>query len=152
MPAIKWALAALCLVGVSASPAQAASYVLGDSLGLGVATVARIKNLSRLSVHIRGSKAVEQFAQVPAGSTVFLVLGTNDAHGSITRLDKSIDNIVNVAARKRITLVWMGPPCVRTSWDIAIARPRCDPAQQARRHLGPLREHARRADVLGRFP
>jgi hypothetical protein len=117
MLAIKWALPALGLLCVGAEPARAASYVLGDSLGLGVATAARLKNLSRLSVHIRGPKALEQFTQVPSGSTVFLVLGTNDANGSIARLDKSIDNIVRAAEKKNIALVWIGPPCVRTAWD-----------------------------------
>ena len=136
MLAIKWALPALGLLCVGVEPAQAASYVLGDSLGLGVATVARLKNLSRISVHIRGPKALEQFAQVPSESTVFLVLGTNDANGSIARLDKSIDNIVQAAEKKNITLVWMGPPCVRTSWD-----------PRARELDGMLREKLARTSV-----
>ncbi len=91
MLAIKWALPALGLFCVSAGPAKAASYVLGDSLGLGISMVAHLKNLSKISVHIRGPKALDQIAQTPPGSTVFLVLGTNDANGSISRLDKSID-------------------------------------------------------------
>ncbi len=136
MLAIKWALPALGLLCACAGPAQAASYVLGDSLGLGVATAARLKNLSRISVHIRGPKALEQFAQVPSGSTVFLVLGTNDANGSIARLDKSIDNIVQAAEKKNITLIWMGPPCVRTSWD-----------PRARELDGMLREKLARTSV-----
>ena len=51
------------------------------------------------------------------GRPSFSSLGTNDAHGSIARLDKSIDAIVRAAERKNITLIWMGPPCVRQSWD-----------------------------------
>ncbi len=117
MLAIKWALPALGLFCVSAGPAKAASYVLGDSLGLGISMVAHLKNLSKISVHIRGPKALDQIAQTPPGSTVFLVLGTNDANGSISRLDKSIDDIVQAAEKKNITLVWMGPPCVRKPWD-----------------------------------
>ena len=116
MQVIKWALPALGLLFVSAQ-AQAAGYVLGDSLGVGVAQAAHLKGLARISVHIRGPKALQQFAETPAGSTVFLVLGTNDANGSIAKLDKSIDDIVQAAARKNITLVWMGPPCVRKAWD-----------------------------------
>jgi lysophospholipase L1-like esterase len=104
----------------SASPATAAVYVLGDSLGEGVAEVAKpkgAKGLAKISVHIRGPKALQQIAQTPAGSTAFLVLGTNDAEGSIARLDKSISDIVSAAEKKNITLVWMGPPCVRKAWD-----------------------------------
>jgi hypothetical protein len=120
MRAIKSVLAALGLCCLSsAAPAQAAptAYVLGDSLGLGVAMVSHLKNLSRISIHIRGNKMQEQIARTPPGSTVFLVLGTNDANGSIAKLDKSIDDIIQAFERKHITLIWMGPPCVRQSWD-----------------------------------
>ena len=120
----KWALPALGVLccGVVAAPmaAQAAMYVLGDSIGEGVAEVARkdhAKGLAKISIHIRGPKALQQFAQTPPGSTAVLVLGTNDAEGSIAKLDKYIDNIVSAAAQKNITLIWLGPPCVRKSWD-----------------------------------
>ena len=85
--------------------------------GAGRPKAAHAKGLAKISVHIRGRKALEQIAQTPPGSTAFLVLGTNDANGSIARLDKSIDDIVSAAEKKNITLVWMGPPCVRKSWD-----------------------------------
>ena len=113
---IAWALAALGILGMCGQ-ANAAAYVLGDSLGLGVAQAGHLKNLSKISIHIRGKKMMEQIAQTPPGSTVFLVLGTNDANGSIARLDKSIDHIVQAMEEKNINLVWMGPPCVRKSWD-----------------------------------
>jgi hypothetical protein len=121
MRAIQWGLPALGLLCGSAAPAQAAAYVLGDSLGEGVAQVAQkkdhAKGLAKISVHIRGPKALAQIAQTPPGSTAFLVLGTNDAEGSIARLDRSIDDIVRAAEQKNLTLVWLGPPCVRKSWD-----------------------------------
>jgi lysophospholipase L1-like esterase len=115
------ALAALGPVCWSAPAAQAATYVLGDSLGAGVVqavqTKGHIKGLARIGIHIRGPKALAQFAQTPDGATVFLALGTNDAEGSIARLDKSIEDIVQAAEKKDITLIWLGPPCVRKSWD-----------------------------------
>jgi hypothetical protein len=121
MRAILWALPALgvwCWYPAQAqAAAQAATYVLGDSLGEGVAQAAHVKGLAKISVHIRGPKALAQIAQTPPGSTAFLVLGTNDAEGSIARLDKSIDDIVRAAEKKQIALVWLGPPCVRKSWD-----------------------------------
>jgi hypothetical protein len=117
MRAIQWVLPALGLLCWCPAQAQAAAYVLGDSLGEGVAQAAHVKGLAKISVHIRGPKALGQIAQTPPGSTVFLVLGTNDAEGSIARLDKSIDDIVQAAAKKQITLIWLGPPCVRKSWD-----------------------------------
>jgi hypothetical protein len=118
MRAIRWALPALGLCCCSSpAPAQASAYVLGDSLGLGIAQVSHLKNLSKISIHIRGPKMQAQIAQTPPGSTVFLTLGTNDANGSIAKLDKSIDDIVQAFEKKNITVIWMGPPCVRQSWD-----------------------------------
>jgi hypothetical protein len=117
MRATVWTLPALGLFCAATVQAQAAAYVLGDSLGLGVAQAAHLKNLSKISIHIRGSKMLKQIAQTLSGSTVFLVLGTNDANGSIARLDKSIDAIVHAMEKKNLTVVWMGPPCVRKSWD-----------------------------------
>jgi hypothetical protein len=93
------------------------SYVLGDSLGEGVAEVSHLKGFAHVSVHIRGPRTLEQLAQTPPNATVFLVLGTNDANGTIARLDKSIDDIVHAAEAKNIALIWLGPPCVRQSWD-----------------------------------
>ena len=118
MRAIKWALPALGLCCFSSTaPAQAAAYVLGDSLGLGVATVSKLTNLWKISIHIRGNKMQEQITRTPPGSTVFLTLGTNDANGSIAKLDKSIDDLVQAFEKRNITVVWLGPPCVKQSWD-----------------------------------
>jgi hypothetical protein len=114
--AIASLLPALGICGLTGS-AHAAAYVLGDSLGLGVAQASRLKNLSKISIHIRGKKMMEQIAQTPPGSTVFLVLGTNDAEGSLARLDQYIDDIVQAMEKKNITLIWLGPPCVRKTWD-----------------------------------
>jgi lysophospholipase L1-like esterase len=122
MRAISFLLPLLGLMPLGGSAAAATGvpadgYVLGDSLGEGVAEVSHLKGLAKVSVHIRGPRTLEQFAQTPPNATVFLVLGTNDANGSISRLDKSIDDIVQAAAHKNINLIWLGPPCVRQSWD-----------------------------------
>jgi lysophospholipase L1-like esterase len=124
MRAISWLLLGglLPLAALVAAPAAATGlpgdgYVLGDSLGEGVAEVSHLKGLAHVSVHIRGPRALEQLAQTPPNATVFLVLGTNDANGTIARLDKSIDDIVHAAQAKGIALIWLGPPCVRQSWD-----------------------------------
>jgi lysophospholipase L1-like esterase len=114
---VAWALSTLGLFCLAAAPAQAAAYVLGDSLGLGVSRAGKLKNLSKISIHIRGRKMQEQIAKTPPGSTVFLVLGTNDAEGSIARLDKHIDRLVEAVKKKNITMIWLGPPCVRKAWD-----------------------------------
>jgi hypothetical protein len=114
-------LASICL-GMCVSSAwqtagNTAAYVLGDSIGEGFATASGLKGLARSGIHIRGSKPLEQIAQTPSGSTVFVLLGTNDAEGSIAHIDKSIDDIVQAGERKHFTMVWLGPHCVRKSWD-----------------------------------
>ena len=95
----------------------ATAIVLGDSLGVGLAEVSHLPNFAHISVHIRGPKAVEQIRRAPAGVTAYVVLGTNDANGSIAHLDKSIDDILDAAEKKHMRLVWIGPPCVKPSWD-----------------------------------
>jgi hypothetical protein len=116
MQLLKWPLVGVITLA-SCSIAGATAYVLGDSIGEGVAIASGLTGLARISVHIRGSKALEQINQTPAGSTVFIVLGTNDADGGIKNIDKSIDAIVAAAERKHLTMIWIGPHCVRRSWD-----------------------------------
>src|SRR6476646_8058552 len=101
-----------CVLAALASARATTDIVLGDSLGEGLAEVSRLKSFARISVHIRGPKALDQVRRAPENSTAFVVLGTNDAEGSITKLDKSIDDILNLAAKKHMRLVWIGPPCV----------------------------------------
>jgi hypothetical protein len=110
--------AALALGTILGTGARAAgSVVLGDSLGVGVAEVSHLPNYAHISVHIRGPRAVEQIRRAPEGVTAFVVLGTNDADGSIAHLDKSIEDILAAAEKKHLRLVWIGPPCVKKPWD-----------------------------------
>jgi hypothetical protein len=112
----KWAVFAVSVLALP-SAAHAAAYVLGDSIGEGVQIASGLKGFAHISVHIRGPKALAQIAQTPPGSTVFIVLGTNDADGSIAHLEKSIDDIVQAAERKHLAMIWLGPHCVRRSFD-----------------------------------
>lgn len=114
---LRWAPLALALAVSPPASVQARTFVLGDSLGVGLAQVGRVKGLAAIGVHIRGSKALAQIERTPPRSIVYISLGTNDAHGSITGLDRSIDDIVRAADRRQLRMVWLGPPCVRKSWD-----------------------------------
>ena len=103
-----------------ATPSLAASgtYVLGDSIGDGLATTMGFKNLAQIGIHIRGPKALAQIARTPPGSTVYIFLGTNDAEGSLKNIDKSIDDVLDAAARQKLSVTWVGPHCVHKNWDI----------------------------------
>jgi lysophospholipase L1-like esterase len=97
--------------------AGAATYVLGDSIGDGMAVTMGINNLAQIGIHIRGPKALAQIARTPPGSTVYIFLGTNDAEDNLKNIDKSIDAVVDAAAQRQLTVIWVGPHCVRKSWD-----------------------------------
>jgi hypothetical protein len=116
MTLLKWSV-----IGLIALPAPSfagdTAYVLGDSVGDGLAVTCGLRNLARISVHIRGPKAIAQVNRTPPGATAYIVLGTNDAEGSIKNIDRSIDDVVAAAERRQINLVWIGPHCVRKSWD-----------------------------------
>jgi hypothetical protein len=116
MRRLKWVLSGFVALAMPAT-AGAGGYVLGDSIGEGVAMASGLKGLAHISVHIRGPKALAQIGSTPPGSTVFIVLGTNDADGSIKNIEKSIDGLVEAAARKQLTMYWIGPHCVRAKFD-----------------------------------
>ena len=44
------------------------TYVLGDSIGDGLATTMGFNNLAEIGIHIRGPKALAQIARTPPGS------------------------------------------------------------------------------------
>ena len=117
----KWVLVGLFALAVlpPATPLFAGgTYVLGDSIGDGLATTMGSNNLAQIGIHIRGPKALAQIARTPPGSTAYIFLGTNDAEGSLKNIDKSIDDILDAAAQRQLTVVWVGPHCVRKSWDV----------------------------------
>ncbi len=118
MQHITFAAVTVALLAALGSPAQATGeMILGDSLGVGVKAASGHPGTAKLSVFIRNDQALSQINSVPPGATAFLVLGTNDSAGSVKGLEKFIDNIVQAADRRGIKLVWIGPPCVRKSWD-----------------------------------
>jgi hypothetical protein len=116
----KWVLGGLIALAVlppAAMSFASSTYVLGDSIGDGLATTMGFNNLAQIGIHIRGPKALAQIARTPPGSTAYIFLGTNDAEGSLKNIDKSIDDILDAAAQRQLTVVWVGPHCVRKAWD-----------------------------------
>ena len=116
----KWVLGGLFALAVlppAATSFAGGTYVLGDSIGDGLATTMGINNLAQIGIHIRGPKALAQIARTPPGSTAYIFLGTNDAEGSLKNIDKSIDDILDAAAQRQLNVVWVGPHCVHKAWD-----------------------------------
>jgi hypothetical protein len=135
----KWVLGGLFALAVL-PPATwsfaSGTYVLGDSIGDGLATTMGFNNLAQIGIHIRGPKALAQIARTPPGSTAYIFLGTNDAEGSLKNIDKSIDDILDAAAQRQLTVIWVGPHCVRKAWD-----------KQASELDGILRNHLAKTSV-----
>lgn len=100
-----------------AQPASASIYVGGDSLGVGVGMASRAPSVAKESVRITSQLPISQINRVPAGSTLFMSLGTNDAVGGVLKVQKDVDAIVSAAASRNIRLIWLGPPCVFKTWD-----------------------------------
>jgi hypothetical protein len=111
------ALSAGVLLACAGSAQATGELVLGDSLGVGVKIASGHAGPARLSQFIRNDQILAQIEQVPTGATAVLVLGTNDSAGSVKGLETNIDNIVRAVESRKINLVWVGPPCVRKSWD-----------------------------------
>src|ERR1700726_4407608 len=135
----KWVLGGLIALAVlppAATSFAGGTYVLGDSIGDGLATTMGFNNLAQIGIHIRGPKALAQIARTPPGSTVYMFLGTNDAEGSLKNIDKSIDDVLDAAAQRQLNVIWVGPHCVRKAWDI-----------QASVLDGILRSHLAKASV-----
>jgi len=116
-------LAALSLVvawlAAGAPPAEAARpvYVVGDSLGVGIAWSSDGRSLAENSIAIRSRQFLRQLARVPDGAIAFVSLGTNDAVGKVVNVTEAVERIVSAARERDIRLVWIGPPCVLKAWD-----------------------------------
>jgi hypothetical protein len=135
----KWVLGGLIALAVLPSATwsfASGTYVLGDSIGDGLATTMGFNNLAQIGIHIRGPKALAQIERTPPGSTAYIFLGTNDAEGSLKNIDKSIDDILVAAAQRQLTVIWVGPHCVRKAWD-----------KQASELDGILRNHLAKTSV-----
>jgi hypothetical protein len=106
----------LLAAGLSSALADT-GVVVGDSLGVGVSMASRLRSFAKNSVSIRATGAIDQIERAEPGTTVFLSLGTNDAVGNIDGLGAGIRRIIEAAARAKVHLVWIGPPCVFKPWD-----------------------------------
>ena len=95
----------------------AEALVLGDSIGLGLASTIGLKSIARVSLSLRRSDVGAQLKQIPVEAVGLMSIGLNDAADPVEHLSKSIEKIVETATVSQRKLVWIGPPCVTKSWD-----------------------------------
>jgi hypothetical protein len=112
---------ALLLLLVGLAPAARAEEVriIGDSIGEGLHLASSVPSpANRFNVAIYTPKIFEQIREMPRGANVVMSLGTNDA---VAGLDEQQPRILQIAAAAReqgVKLTWLGPPCVRTAWEV----------------------------------
>jgi hypothetical protein len=104
-------------LALSSVAARAGGEVIGDSLGVGVGWASKLPSRAKISVSIQSGAILEQLRQAHHGDTVFMSLGTNDAVGGALNVKSKVETIVKTADELGVKLVWIGPPCVKPSWD-----------------------------------
>ena len=104
-------------LALSSVAARAGGEVIGDSLGVGVGWASKLPSRAKISVSIQSGAILEQLRQAHHGDTVFMSLGTNDAVGGALNVKSKVETIVKTADELGVKLVWIGPPCVKRSWD-----------------------------------
>jgi hypothetical protein len=108
------AIAAILL----ANPASAAQgFFLGDSIADDTSKTVGVPGAARTGEHLRRGAVIPQFARLPKGSIALMSLGLNDAEDSYKGLIGDIERVINAAEATGEKFVWIGPPCVRKSWD-----------------------------------
>lgn len=90
-------------------------WIGGDSIGVGIAKSANLPSTAKSGAFT--SAVIKQLSSVPAGSTLYVSSGTNDAIWGRTQLKAVVNRIVKVAGSKSIKIVWIGPPKVYKGFD-----------------------------------
>jgi hypothetical protein len=114
-------LALVLLLAACVTPARAADDVriIGDSIGEGLHMVSAFPSpANRFNVAIYTPKIFDQIKEMPRGANVVMSLGTNDAVAGLVDQKARVDMIVAAAQAQGIKLTWLGPPCVRTAWEV----------------------------------
>ena len=112
----------LLLILIVAAPAAASAdevRIIGDSIGEGLHLASSVPSpANRFNVAIYTPKIFEQIRAMPRGANVVMSLGTNDAVAGLDEQQPRIAQIVAAASEQGIKLTWLGPPCVRTAWEV----------------------------------
>jgi hypothetical protein len=113
---------ALLLFLTALAPAAACAEdvrIIGDSIGEGLHLASDVPSpANRFNVAIYTPKIFEQIREMPRGANVVMSLGTNDAVAGLDQQQPRILQIVAAAREQGIKLTWLGPPCVRTGWEV----------------------------------
>ena len=89
--------------------------IAGDSLCVGLAQAAGLKSVARVGAPTR--EVVSQLKRLPAGATVIVCAGTNDAAARLDGFQASVDAVLAEALNRRQRIIWVGPVSTTLWWD-----------------------------------
>lgn len=109
------------LPGSPMRPTPKRFVMIGDSIGVGMASAAGIPNHAQVGTKLRGGSArlIAQVGAVPPLSDVIISLGTNDAYLNHMPFTSDIMWLVGLcnSLGKARSVTWVGPPRIKASWD-----------------------------------
>lgn len=100
---------------VARAKADAAPYVIGDSICEGVMIVSGAPGYARRGA--RTASLRSWLYALPRGSKVAFCSGTNDAVFALVGFDTAVEEIVTAAKKKNLKLIWVGPVRSDHAWD-----------------------------------
>ena len=107
-------VAAFLLAGSNVEAKQEA-FIAGDSICVGLAQASGLKSVARTGAPAR--EVVSQLRRLPAGATVIVCAGTNDAAARLNGFQASVDAVLAEAINRRQRIIWVGPVSTSLWWD-----------------------------------
>lgn len=89
------------------------TYVLGDSLGVGIANASRTNNLSENGLRVTDPKLANNLKNLPKGANAVISIGTNDAYAGeqgVTEFGPAVQQLIQNAQAQGVNLTLVGPP------------------------------------------
>ena len=109
------ALVAVFLLAGSNVEAKQEAFIAGDSICVGLAQASGLKSVARTGAPTR--EVVSQLRRLPAGATVIVCAGTNDAAARLNGFQASVDAALAEAINRRQRIIWVGPVSSTLWWD-----------------------------------
>lgn len=109
------ALVAAFLLAGSNVEAKQEAFIAGDSICVGLAQASGLKSVARTGAPAR--EVVSQLRRLPAGATIIVCAGTNDAAARLNGFHASVDAVLAEAINRRQRIIWVGPVPSTLWWD-----------------------------------
>ena len=99
---------------LAAVRADEATYIAGDSHCVALAQIANLPSVARNGAPTR--EVVSQLRRLPAGATVIVCAGTNDAAARLAGFQTAVGAVLATAKAQNQKLIWIGPIRAPAYW------------------------------------